>query len=68
MAVEPIPSKIPCSKNPIACPGLCPVGFNGFRASPFNFEAAGEESAGMINCGRGVENMLDVKRGWSAWG
>jgi hypothetical protein len=21
----------------------------------------------MMNCGRGVENMLDVKRGWRAW-
>ena len=62
-AVDPNPSKIPCSKNPIACPGFWPVGFSCFKASSISFEAGGRGVRGMINCGWGVENMSDVYRG-----
>ena len=63
-AVEVKPSKIPCSKNPTACPGLCPVGFSCFKAISMSFEGAGKVAGGVMNCGRGVENISDVNRGW----
>jgi len=58
--VVPNPMRIPCSKNPTACPGLWPVGGSSCNAISLSLVEVGRGFGGVINCGRGVEKISGV--------